>query len=1110
MEFRNASQGKPSRRVHWIMCTAFVLATRTILAQNAPTTGEVKLTPGAATTEIALAPAAVVNCVLDVPAGSTVVLNFREEAGTSAITWTDVAGLMHTPRTNRGGRGALVQFTLSGPEHGLQRFAIQGLGNRRTNQIAITVSNPRPAAPSDVAVMDAEESVAEADLLWSKHDAGNAREALGAYDRSVAAWEKLGDTTMLRRSLTWKGVYLAFTLSDMKGALQPLEQAARLPENGDAVEQANTWKTLGFVQTTLANYPEGWAAYARALDLFVKTGDRFNREVMLENRGKLSQMTGDLAGALNDAMAAMQIARELDDKVGVLHIEDNIGSIYLQRGQLQAAFDAYEDVLVGLEKIDSTDSMIGFVETDLAQLYEELGSPAQARNRIEDAGNFWKTHPYTVGQLSTIVQKGKLDSSTGNLAAARADYELGIKLANSAEMKRELVFCMLGLGGVERETRKYAEAESNFSKAADLAEQIHEYGGLAQIRIAQADLKLIGERADEAAALYRQALDIAERSFDRTQTVAALGGMARAEEKLGNYEEARRHIKQALDGIESTREFIAVESLKTAYFTSQHSYYALAVEVLMRLARLHPDGIYAQEALEVAERARARALLDEISASGSRVKDSADQVLTAQRAAILRDLRLREISLVALGAGQKQSTQIVQLQSQVAELLEQDETIESRIRAQQHTSGDETVLTPDASDVAGTIAELRAHLDPSTELIEYWVGNHASYLWAITDSSIQSYTLPDVSVLNRAAEQMNSSILAPHGGVPASMEQLAAQVQKSREQFAGASRRLAQILLPSGAIAKNINTLLVVGDGPLLSIPFQALEWGSSSGGSYLMDRLRIVQEPSIGVLANLLHRKNEAAATKVAIIADPVYSEDDPRLTSSGNSPGGRAQGSTKMQEAASELSHPDEFSSNARLERLSHARKEADDIAMVAGPGASTFLLGFDAAPDQIKDFQWSGYAIAHFATHAWMNPYHPELAGVALSQFDREGRRQQGVLWFSDIAAMHMPLQLVTLSACQTANGQPMPGEGLVGLSYSFFLAGAERVVGSLWRVDDDATASLMRAFYAALLGNRVSPAEALRTAQRKLAKTAGWSDPYYWAGFNIEGDWRPLAR
>jgi CHAT domain-containing protein len=95
---------------------------------------------------------------------------------------------------------------------------------------------------------------------------------------------------------------------------------------------------------------------------------------------------------------------------------------------------------------------------------------------------------------------------------------------------------------------------------------------------------------------------------------------------------------------------------------------------------------------------------------------------------------------------------------------------------------------------------------------------------------------------------------------------------------------------------------------------------------------------------------------------------------------------------------------------------------------------------------------------------------------------------------------------LSACQTALGKEIRGEGLIGLTRGFMYAGAPRVVASLWKVDDAATAELMRIFYQKMLKENVRPAAALRSAQIELARHRRWQSPYYWAAFNIQGEWK----
>lgn len=109
--------------------------------------------------------------------------------------------------------------------------------------------------------------------------------------------------------------------------------------------------------------------------------------------------------------------------------------------------------------------------------------------------------------------------------------------------------------------------------------------------------------------------------------------------------------------------------------------------------------------------------------------------------------------------------------------------------------------------------------------------------------------------------------------------------------------------------------------------------------------------------------------------------------------------------------------------------------------------------------------------------------------------------------DVFNLKIPAELVVLSACRTALGKEIRSEGLIGLTRAFMYAGAPRVVASLWRVDDAATAELMKSFYEGMLGPRkLRPAAALREAQLATAKQKRWRDPYYWAAFVLQGEWK----
>jgi CHAT domain-containing protein len=192
-------------------------------------------------------------------------------------------------------------------------------------------------------------------------------------------------------------------------------------------------------------------------------------------------------------------------------------------------------------------------------------------------------------------------------------------------------------------------------------------------------------------------------------------------------------------------------------------------------------------------------------------------------------------------------------------------------------------------------------------------------------------------------------------------------------------------------------------------------------------------------------------------------------------------------------------------RLNRLWFTRLEADTI--VANTlGQHMEAVDFRASRATATSRELAQYRIVHFATHGLLDSENPELSGLVFSLVDVNGRPQNGFLDLQDIYNLNLPVDMVVLSACETALGKEIDGEGLLGLTRGFMYAGASRVVASLWRVSDVATAQLMGRFYKALGEDGIPPAAALRTAQIQMSKQKQWSAPYYWAGFEIQGEWK----
>ncbi len=218
-----------------------------------------------------------------------------------------------------------------------------------------------------------------------------------------------------------------------------------------------------------------------------------------------------------------------------------------------------------------------------------------------------------------------------------------------------------------------------------------------------------------------------------------------------------------------------------------------------------------------------------------------------------------------------------------------------------------------------------------------------------------------------------------------------------------------------------------------------------------------------------------------MVVFADPVFEADDPRIAA----PVARRRVTTSAA-TATPLEHVlrDVGLGAAGIPRLLGSRAEARAIAAV--DPTATVLLGFAASRDAALQASLADYRIVHFATHGLVDGDHPELSGVVLSLLDQQGHSQNGFLRLHDIYNLTLPVDLVVLSACSTAIGKEIRGEGLIGLVRGFMYAGTPRVLASLWKVDDEATSALMSRFYRAMLEHDLAPAAALRRRNRRCGR------------------------
>lgn len=636
---------------------------------------------------------------------------------------------------------------------------------------------------------------------------------------------------------------------------------------------------------------------------------------------------------------------------------------------------------------------------------------------------------------------------------------------------------------------------------------------------------------------YQKALDFLNQSlalyrsnWERAREAKALHGLAQVNYSLGNFDEARKQIEQALEIEEALRTNVISQQLRETIFTSAQGSFALYIDLLMRLHKKNPAAGLEEAALQTSERARARSLLELLSESHANIRQGVSKNLLELERSLQQQINAKAAARTRLLSDKRTQAQAAFFDKEIAELTARYREVEVQIRQSSPRYAALTQPQP------LTATEIQQQLDENTVLLEFALGEKQSWLWTVTRSSINSYQLPPSSAIEPSARRVYELLTARQTRKGETDAQYQTRIAEADQEFQAESAMLSQLLF--GQIAAKLQQdwkgkrLAVVATGALEYVPFAALPTPNPQSAvrnpqssQPLIAQHEIVNLPSASVLAV---NRRETAGRKpneknIAVIADPVFEATDPRVLSAlkksaannvvaGVRSGGESQTTSEPQ--ASSAANSDllrsmrsfSLSNERRFSRLPFSREEADAIASLSPKNSLMEATDFQANLTNATSGELARYRIVHFATHGLLNSEHPELSGLVLSLVDESGKPQDGFLRMHEIYNLHLPADLIVLSACQTALGKEIKGEGLVGLTRGFMYAGAQRVVASLWQVDDLATAELMKRFYRGMVKEGLRPVQALRLAQLEMLKQKRWSSPYFWAAFTLQGEWR----
>ena len=582
-------------------------------------------------------------------------------------------------------------------------------------------------------------------------------------------------------------------------------------------------------------------------------------------------------------------------------------------------------------------------------------------------------------------------------------------------------------------------------------------------------------------------------------------GLALIERDLGNFDNARKHIIEAISIADSLRNRITSEEIKSVYFAAVKKYYDFYIDLLMQAHKAQPEKQYDRVALEMSERARSRNLVDLLKISGIDIRKGGDKELLAKEKELRAIFAERAAFHSRLMIGRPKPEDAEKAQRDVNEAAEALAKVESDIR---RNSPRYAELTQPS---ALSVKQLQAMLDSGTVVLQYFLGERKSYGWVISPETVYSFELPPRSDIESQARAVYASVTARNIRDEGTAQR-AARLKKADAELAFRSAKLAETLLaPAESYIKN-KRLAIVPDGALNYISFAALPLPAqtSSGASGTLGLTNeIVVLPSVSSLAQLRDGRpgRKSASKAVAVFADPVFHEGDARTAR--NSGQSKQKAYDQNTVALRDLDLAVEgagFSGAGGLPRLPFSRREAEDITNRLPQNLTLKQLDFRATKDSVFTSALDQYRIVHFATHGLMDSRNPALSGLVLSLVDKQGNDLDGFLRLQDIYNLRLNADLVVLSACSTALGKEVRGEGIIGLTRGFMYAGSPRVVASLWKVDDAATAEFMAIFYKKMLVENLRPAAALRAAQSEMMKQPRWRSPYYWAPFVLQGEWK----
>jgi CHAT domain-containing protein len=652
-----------------------------------------------------------------------------------------------------------------------------------------------------------------------------------------------------------------------------------------------------------------------------------------------------------------------------------------------------------------------------------------------------------------------------------------LSLASAAAMKRRIeVQIAKDLGALGRHDEaagrlqvvlREAGAGEDQTRARALAERGAQRATRGETTAAEADL--------------REALRIFRKNETAEEELESWVQLARVQRARGTSDDALKSLDRALALAEEVRMQSSNPELRATLLQPLRPAFDLRIELLAERYFATGASRAAREraalgALATAEQVRARALADfqsfDVSAPGLPPE------LLAKRKDVYRQLAARRFRLTSsLERAGADDPRVRTIRADIASLRQQLDEIDARIGAASAASGARR-----SGEGTRPGFDFRT-LPADVAFVEYWLGSEHAYAWAATRDGLVMAKLGDSAAITDAARALHTA-LRDFGAVP-----------ESRRLDLGAQlHRL--VFAPLAPQVGGARKLVFALDGALHYVPFATLRAPTATGAQFLVERHDISVTPSITMfLSAAPTRANTVASRQMLLVADPVYEVSDARLAKLAN-----AGGAPRKASGTWPLTLFRGGEGERPLARLPATANEASAIAALLPRDGVDRLEGFTATRDRFLAAGLERYRFIHIASHAVNDAEIPQASALILSTVDQRSQPADGRVLAADFVNVQLNAETVVLSACDTALGKSVAGEGLIGLQYVVLARGAGSVVSSLWPVADQVTARLMAQFYTSHLRGNAVMDTALADAMR--AMLAGpFKDPSLWGAFTL---------